>query len=68
MKRALLPLLFLAATCGGCAVVAVADFAVTTVATVATTAVKAAGAVIDAVIPDSKPAKRAEPTQATPKK
>jgi len=35
----------------GCAVVAVADMAVTTAATVVTTGVKAAGAVVDAVIP-----------------
>lgn len=38
----------------GCAVVAVADLAVTTAATVVSTGVKATGAVIDAVIPDSK--------------
>jgi hypothetical protein len=36
----------------GCAVVAVADAAVTVVATGVKTTVKAAGAVVDAVIPD----------------
>ncbi len=40
----------------GCMVIAVADAAVTTAATVAKTGVKATGAVIDAVIPDSKDA------------
>lgn len=40
--------------CSGCAVVAVADAAVTVAATVVKTGVKATGAVIDAVIPDSK--------------
>jgi hypothetical protein len=40
--------------CSGCAVVAVADAAVTVVSTVLTTAVKAAGAVVNAVIPDSR--------------
>ena len=40
----------------GCAVVAVADAAVTVVATVVTTGVKATGAVVNAVIPDSKKA------------
>lgn len=38
----------------GCAVVAVADAVVTVAATVVTTGVKATGAVINAVIPDSK--------------
>jgi len=38
----------------GCAVLAVADAAVTTAATAAKVTVKAAGAVVDAVIPDSK--------------
>ena len=40
--------------CSGCAVVAVAGAAVTVAATVVKTGVKATGAVIDAVIPDSK--------------
>ncbi|UUZ64192.1 hypothetical protein LP414_02790 [Polaromonas sp. P1(28)-13] len=40
--------------CSGCAVVAVADATVTVAATVVKTGVKATGAVIDAVIPDSK--------------
>ena len=40
--------------CSGCAVVAVASAAVTVAATVVKTGVKATGAVIDAVIPDSK--------------
>jgi hypothetical protein len=44
--------------CGGCAVVAVADAAVTVAATVVSTGVKATGAVINAVIPDSKQAKQ----------
>ncbi len=44
--------------CSGCAVVAVADAAVTTVAVVVKTGVKATGAVLDAVIPDSKEAKK----------
>jgi hypothetical protein len=38
----------------GCAVVAVADAVVTTAATVVSTGVKATGAVIGAIIPDSK--------------
>lgn len=42
--------------CSGCAVVAVADAAVSIAATVVKTGVKATGAVIDAVIPDSKKA------------
>jgi len=41
----------------GCSVFAVADAVVTTTATVVSTGVKAAGAVADAVIPDSKPKK-----------
>jgi hypothetical protein len=40
----------------GCAVVAVADAAVSVAATVVKTTVKVGGAVIDAAIPDSKPA------------
>ncbi len=62
MRRAWLALL-LAGSTSGCAVLAVADLAVTAVATVATTAVKATGAVINAVIPDSKPDSK---TKATP--
>lgn len=42
--------------CSSCAVVAVADAAVSVAATVVKTGVKATGAVIDAVIPDSKKA------------
>lgn len=42
--------------CSGCAVVAVADAAVSVAATVVKTGAKAAGAVIDAVTPDSKKA------------
>ena len=44
--------------CGGCAVVAVADAVVTTAAVVVKTGVKATGAVLDAVIPDAKEAKK----------
>ena len=44
----------LALLLSGCAVVAVADAAVTVAATVVKTGVKATGAVINAVIPDSK--------------
>jgi hypothetical protein len=44
--------------CSGCAVVAVADAVVTAGATVVKTGFKATGAVVDAVIPDSKPAKK----------
>lgn len=44
--------------CSGCAVVAVADAVVTVAATVVKTGVKATGAVIDAVIPDSKEQKQ----------
>lgn len=40
--------------CAGCAVVAVADAGVTVVATVVKTGVKATGALVNAVIPDSK--------------
>lgn len=39
---------------GGCAVVAVADAAVTVVATGVKVTAKAAGAVVDAVIPDGE--------------
>jgi hypothetical protein len=42
----------------GCAVVAVADAVVTAGATVVKTGFKVTGAVIDAVIPDSKDAKK----------
>ena len=42
--------------CSGCAVVAVADAVVTTAAVVVKTGVKVTGAVIGAVIPDSKDA------------
>jgi ribosomal protein L10 len=44
--------------CSGCAVVAVADAVVTAGATVVKTGVKVTGAVVDAVIPDAKPAKK----------
>ena len=44
--------------CSGCAVVAVADAVVTTTAVVVKPGVKAAGAVVDAVSPDSKEAKK----------
>ena len=40
--------------CSGCAVIAVADTVVTVAATVVTTGVKAAGAAVNAVIPESK--------------
>ena len=43
--------------CSGCAVVAVADAVITTAAVVVKTGVKATGAVIGAVIPDSKDSK-----------
>ena len=46
--------LMMSATCSGCAVYTVADTAVSVGATVVKTTVKATGAVIDAVIPDSK--------------
>lgn len=42
----------LVAACSGCAVVAVADAVVTTGAVVVKTGVKAAGAVVNAVLPD----------------
>ena len=44
--------------CTGCAVYAVADAAIAVGATVAKTTAKAAGAVIDAVTPDSKSDKK----------
>ena len=44
--------------CSGCAVVAVADAVVTAGATVVKTGFKVTGAVVDAVIPDSKPTKK----------
>lgn len=47
-----------AAACSACAVVAVADMAVTVGATVVKTTVKAAGAVVDAITPESKNAKQ----------
>lgn len=43
--------------CSGCAVVAVADAVVTTAAVVVKTGVQVTGAVIGAVIPDSKDSK-----------
>ena len=48
--------IFAVLLCNGCAVVAVADAAVTVAATVVTTGVKAAGAAVNAVLPDSKKA------------
>lgn len=48
----------IASMCTGCAVYTVADAAVSVGATVVKTTVKATGAVIDAVIPDSKPNKK----------
>ncbi len=48
----------IAALCTGCAVYTVADAAVSVGATVVKTTVKATGAVIDAVIPDSKSDKK----------
>jgi hypothetical protein len=59
-RQLVLALLSVAAalSCSGCAVVAVADALVTTTAVVVKTGVKAAGAVVDAVIPDSKEAKK----------
>ena len=51
-------LTFLSVYCAGCAVYIVADTAVTVGATVVKTTVKATGAVIDAVIPDSKSDKK----------
>ena len=59
-RLAVLPAVCVSAAlwCSGCAVVAVADAVVTTTAVVVKTGVKAAGAVVDAVIPDSKEAKK----------
>ena len=48
----------ISALCSGCAVYTVADTAVSVGATVVKTTVKATGAVIDAVIPDSKSDKK----------
>lgn len=48
----------ISALCYGCAVYTVADTAVSVGATVVKTTVKATGAVIDAVIPDSKSDKK----------
>ncbi|MGA0794576.1 MAG: NF038104 family lipoprotein [Quisquiliibacterium sp.] len=48
------PALLLAFSLSGCAVVAVADAAVSVVATGVKVTAKAAGAVVDAVIPDSE--------------
>jgi hypothetical protein len=42
----------------GCAVIAVADAVVTAGATVVKTGFKVTGAVVDAIIPDSKPEKK----------
>ena len=53
MKTICLSLL-VSALCTGCAIYTVADAAVSVGATVVKTTVKATGAVIDAVIPDSK--------------
>jgi hypothetical protein len=53
MKTLALALLF-SIFCTGCAIYTVADAAVSVGATVVKTTVKATGAVIDAVIPDSK--------------
>ena len=52
--KALYTSLLIALSCSGCAVYAVADTAVSVGATVVKTTTKAAGAVINAVIPDSK--------------
>ena len=57
MKTIYLSLL-LPVFCAGCAVYTVADAAVSVGATVVKTTVKATGAVIDAVIPDSKSDKK----------
>ena len=46
------------ASCSACAVVAVADMAVAVGATVVKTTVNAAGAVVDAITPESKSAKQ----------
>lgn len=51
-------ILLISALCTGCAVYAVADAAVSAGATVVKTTVKAAGAVVDAVTPDSKSKKK----------
>lgn len=48
----------ISALCAGCAVYTVAESAVSVGATVVKTTVKATGAVIDAVIPDSKSDKK----------
>ena len=53
MKTLAFALLF-SIFCTGCAIYTVADAAVSVGATVVKTTVKATGAVIDAVIPDSK--------------
>lgn len=47
----------------GCVVLAVADAAATAVATTAKVTVKAAGAIADAVIPDSEEKKKVPPDQ-----
>jgi PBP1b-binding outer membrane lipoprotein LpoB len=57
-QRLLATLLATTLLCSGCAVVAVADAVVTAGATVVKTGFKVTGAVIDAVIPDSKEAKK----------
>jgi len=57
MKTLYLTLL-MSVFCTGCAVYTVADAAVSVGATVVKTTVKAAGAVVDAVIPDSKSDKK----------
>jgi hypothetical protein len=57
MKTICLSLL-MSVLCTGCAVYTVADAAVSVGATVVKTTVKATGAVIDAVIPDSKSDKK----------
>ena len=57
-QRWLATLLTTTLLCSGCAVVAVADAVVTAGATVVKTGFKVTGAVIDAVIPDSKEAKK----------
>ena len=54
----ILCLILISALCTGCAVYTVADTAVSVGATVVKTTVKAAGAVVDAVIPDSKSDKK----------
>ena len=51
-------LALIAALCTGCAIYTVADAAVSVGATVVKTTVKVTGAVIDAVIPDSKSDKK----------